>query len=888
MQVELNDLLSKIEVLEAENSALSEIAEDSLLHGVVAEIIYKTEDSSLLIKRILERISIVKNVSFCGCFEQVKSDLKVLGFYSSFVDFHSSDIHFSFPEFIKDIPAGEEFLILEKADFKLHKFLFRITGQRFQPSNALIIKCRAKNISNKYFLFLNDIGNKNQFSKMRIVLQQISHLATTQLDKIFIFDELTKLNQKFDKHVTERTLELVRINKSLNSEIIERKIIERALSENEKKLRSVFNAAIDVSFIIVDLSKEFVIRSFSPGSEKMFGYTAREVVGKSLNVLQLPSYDSVLSTIKKEMFVRGMSRKEEIMLSRKSGELFPAILTVYPLMDDDGRPNGALGVSIDITELKRTKNEFIKIKVEAEENEHKFRTLFEQASDGIFINDSQGNFLDVNESGCEMLGYSRDELLKINLNDIIQKENLDNPVKIAEMLTQKVAINNQILIRKNGTVFSAEISGKLLSDGRMQGIVRDITERLKFETELIVAKEKAEESDRLKTAFLQNMSHEIRTPMNAIIGFSDLLPSFFDDKEKLNRFTNNIKQRSADLLEIITGILDIAKIESGQLRVNPEECNMNTIYRELEMLFNDYKNRIDKNQIVFKLMIESNVRALDLIIDQVKLKQILFNLVGNAFKFTNSGTIEVGCNILEPNVFTFYVADTGIGIPKDKFAEIFNSFRQANNEKTRLYGGTGLGLSIVQGLLNLLGGKIWLESEKGKGSTFYFTLPFKSNSIRELNYAQDVEIEKTSAHPNVKILIVEDDEFNAEYLIEILSNSDFDITHTSYGHKAIEICTQQPIDLVLMDIRLPDISGYEVTALIKRQKPEIKIIAQTAYATHEDKDAALEAGCDDYLSKPIKRELLLTRIKHHLNIIAEDNNEKKTDSMPSNLTDQFL
>lgn len=870
MEFELNRLQCKIEVLEAENSALSAKAEDSLLFGTFAKIIYQSDDPVVLIERLFERLSILKNISFCACLEPVGNGFIVLGFYASFADFQTNDIHFSLPEFVGDNTDNEGFLILDKADFEMHNFSFRITGQQFQPSNALIIKCKANSRSDKYFLFLIDSETENQFLKMLMLLQQITQLATERLEKISIFEELAKLNQKLDQHVTERTVELTRINKSLNSEIIERKVIERAFAENEKKLRSVFNAAIDVSFIIIDLTKDFTIQSFSPGSEKMFGFTAREVIGKSLKILHLTAYENFLSSIKKEMYGKGIGIKEEIILSRKSGELFPAILTVYPLMDDNGRPTGALSVGIDITELKRTKDEFIKVKVEAEENEYKFRTLFEQASDGIFINDCEGNFLEVNESGCEMLGYSRDELLKINLNGIIINEILEkNSVKSAEMFPEKVAITNRIMVRKDGSAFSAEISEKLLSDGRMQGIVRDITERLKFEKELIAAKEKAEESDMLKSAFLQNMSHEIRTPMNAIMGFADLLPEYFGDKEKLSRFTDNIKQRSADLLEIITGILDIAKIESGSLRVDTDVCNMSALFAEVEMLFDEYKKRSDKNQIEFKLSIEQNLLKLDVIIDQVKLKQILLNLVRNAIKFTGSGSIEVGCNIFEPNVFIFFVADTGIGIPKDKFAEIFSSFRQANDEKSRLYGGTGLGLSIVQGLLNLLGGKIWLESQEGKGSTFYFTLPFMSINGSATNFTDKTETDLTFTLPNVKILIVEDDEFNAEYLIEIMLNTNYEITHTCYGRKAIEICSQQTIDLILMDIRLPDMSGYDVTKEIKKLRPKIKVIAQTAYATHEDKQAALASGCDDYLSKPIGRELLLARIKHHLSITAK-------------------
>lgn len=865
MQVDLNNLLSKIEVLEAENAALSEKTEDSLLFGMVAEIIYQNEDAFLLIDQILEQISILKNIPFCACFEQVESGSKLLGFYASFADFQTDDIQFSFPDCAEVISSNDGFLFLEKADFKLYDFFLQITDQLFRPHNALIIRCPAKNIPDKYFLFLNGTGTKNQFPKMLLLLQQIAKLATERLDKISILEELSNLNLVLDQRVTERTAELTRINKSLNKEIIVRKIIEQALSENEKKLRSVLNAAIDVSFIIIDLSGKSIIRSFSPGSEKMFGYTAGEVIGKPLNILKLPDYANIVSSVRKELVEKGISRKEEIMLCRKSGELFPALLTVYPLKDDEGRFTGALSVTIDITELKRTRDEFIKVKGKAEESEYKFRTLFEQASDGIFINDGDGNYIEVNKSGCEMLGYSRDELLKTNINDIIQKENLENnPVKKAEMHTEKVAIANWILVRKDGSVFPAEISGKMLSDGRMQGIVRDITERKKFEQELIAAKEKAEESDQLKTAFLQNMSHEIRTPMNAIIGFSELLPEYFDDKAKLTRFANNIKQRGADLLEIISGILDIAKIESGQLRVNLEECKMGNLFAEIEIFFDEHKNRIDNNQIEFNLRIAQNVQRQEVFIDQAKLKQILINLIGNAFKFTNSGTIELGCNIFEPNVFTFFVTDTGIGIPREKYLEIFSRFMQASSDKSRLYGGTGLGLSIVKGLLNLLGGKIWLESEKGMGSTFYFTMPFITSNHPTNDFAEVPEIEKIISHPNVKILIVEDDEYNAQYLKEILSNTDYYVVSTCYGQKAVEICTQQAIDLVLMDIRLPDISGYEVTSLIKKQKPGIKVIAQTAYATYEDKQRALESGCDDYISKPIGRELLMARIKHHL------------------------
>ncbi|MDP3913093.1 MAG: ATP-binding protein [Bacteroidota bacterium] len=739
MQLDLNDLLSKITILEAENSALSEKAEDSMLFGTVAELIYQTDDTSLLIEQILERISILKNIPFCACFDHNERGINVIGYYALFGEFQPSDIQLSFPEFTGKIHSGESFLILEKEDFESHNFSFLIKGQYFQPLNALIIRCLAKSIPDKYFLFLDNSQTENQFSKIIMPLLQVSKLATERLDKIFIFNELSRLNQELDKRVNERTTELTRINDSLNKEIIERKVLLRALAENEKKLRSVFNAAIDVSFIIVDLSKDFIIRSFSPGSVKMFGYKATEVIGHSLEILHLPDQTNLMASIERDLTRLGVSRKEEIILCRKSGEFFPAILTVHPLRDDDGNVVGALSVSIDITELKKVENEFIK------------------------------------------------------------------------------------------------------------------------------AKEKAEESDRLKTAFLQNMSHEIRTPMNAIIGFADLLPEYFGDEERLIKYANIIKERGADLLEIISGILDIAKIESGQLPVNPEKCRMNDLFENIETLFDDFRKRNNNINIEYKLKVDQSIKMMDVIIDQVKLKQILFNLIGNANKFTRSGRIEVGCSLYEADIFTFYVSDTGIGIPKEKHVEIFSRFMQGSNDTSRFYGGTGLGLSIVQGLLNLLGGKIWIESEPGKGSTFFFTFPFTSNGQQALKISETKEKEIRISYPTLNILIVEDNEFNAEYLVEILSDTNNNVTQTRYGRKAVEICRQQEIDLVLMDIRLPDITGYEAIKQIRELNREIKIFVQTAYATSDDEQKALDAGCDEYLSKPIRRELLLAKINHHLN-----------------------
>ncbi|HEX2934240.1 MAG TPA: ATP-binding protein [Bacteroidales bacterium] len=374
--------------------------------------------------------------------------------------------------------------------------------------------------------------------------------------------------------------------------------------------------------------------------------------------------------------------------------------------------------------------------------------------------------------------------------------------------------------------------------------------------ELSIAKEKAEESDRLKTAFLQNMSHEIRTPMNAIMGFSDLITEYYGNKPKLEAFSQIISQRSKDLLAIINDILDIAKIESGQLPVNYEICDLDALFSELLVFFNENRKSKEKENIALTIRRIPNPSLSLIITDKIKLKQILINLIGNAFKFTEEGQIVVGCELNGQNRLEFFVSDTGVGIPLDKQKMIFERFTQVNSDKNKLHSGTGLGLSIVKGLLNLLDGEIWLESEPGKGSTFHFTISYQPANVAAQKKNEPDFIEMHSFKGR-KLLLVEDDFYNAEYLKEILSRAGFNTTHTIYGKEAIELSLNNSFDIVLMDIGLPDMNGYKATQQIKQKKPDLIIIAQTAYATPIDREKSLEAGCDDYISKPIKRDILM-------------------------------
>ncbi|PIV93323.1 MAG: hypothetical protein COZ17_10605 [Flavobacteriaceae bacterium CG_4_10_14_3_um_filter_33_47] len=382
------------------------------------------------------------------------------------------------------------------------------------------------------------------------------------------------------------------------------------------------------------------------------------------------------------------------------------------------------------------------------------------------------------------------------------------------------------------------------------------------EKALKTAKKKAEESDRLKTAFLQNMSHEIRTPMNAIMGFSSLLADTFDDKTKLQKYSEIIKQRSHDLLDIINDILDISKIESGQLSVNHHVCDLKALFAELQTFFVEYQNRMGKQHIKFSLHAFNDTDQHLIYTDKVKLKQIFINLISNAFKFTNTGSIMGGCKLDDNKKAVFYISDTGIGIPFDKQQIIYERFSQLQ-QNSEVNAGTGLGLSIAKGLVSLLGGELFLESEPGKGSTFFFSFPYKTVQPLEENSSTS-KLSKFHNLINKTILIVEDDIYNAEYLKEILTHCGVHVVHTSLGKEAVEISLKQPLDLVLMDIRLPDLNGYETTIKIKELKPLIKVIAQTAYAMEDETQKAMDAGCMDYISKPIHKDHLLTLISKHL------------------------
>ncbi|WP_346862091.1 response regulator [uncultured Draconibacterium sp.] len=389
----------------------------------------------------------------------------------------------------------------------------------------------------------------------------------------------------------------------------------------------------------------------------------------------------------------------------------------------------------------------------------------------------------------------------------------------------------------------------------------ETTERKIFENELITAKEKAQESDRLKTAFLANMSHEIRTPMNGILGFTTLLQEPGLTGEDQNRFIEIIKKSGDRMLNTVDDIIEISKLETGQIKVVNRKLNaslhLNTLFQFFEF---------EANQKGLQLKLGNQIPDDDnqIITDKNKFSSILSNLIKNAIKFTDKGFIEIG-GIKKQQYFEFYVKDTGIGIPKKRIDAIFNRFEQADIDDVRAFEGSGLGLAIAKSYVELLGGEIWVESAINEGSTFYFTIPSVAEnfSVAKFN-SEGIQNESEKKVKNINVLITEDDEISKLHLSILLKKTATKISFASTGKEAVEFCNQNPdTNLILMDIKMPVMDGFAATRKIRTFNKKVTIIAQTAFALEGDREKALEAGCNDYVSKPISKDILHNTINKY-------------------------
>ena len=377
--------------------------------------------------------------------------------------------------------------------------------------------------------------------------------------------------------------------------------------------------------------------------------------------------------------------------------------------------------------------------------------------------------------------------------------------------------------------------------------------------DLELAKEKAEESDRLKSSFLANMSHEIRTPMNAIIGFSNLLIENNLDPKSKSELTQEITKNGFTLLNLIENILDLAKIETKQIKIKKDEFSLKELFNEIHF---DYINKVHNPKIEF--IIDTDIKENIIIYsDQGRIKQILKNLIDNAIKYTEKGFIKLAYKT-NNNSISIFVKDSGIGMNKQKLEHIFTRFTKIEDQKQKLYEGAGLGLAICKSLIDLLDGEIKVESEIGKGSIFQIKIPI--NQITKENIRNTTKLEQAGSYSwdNKTILIAEDDDSNFRFFTMTLSDTKIKIIRAKNGTEAIEKSKNENFDIILMDIKMPEMDGLKATEIIKSQNPNLPIIAQTAFALENDKELSLEAGCNAYITKPIQKAHLLRIINQFL------------------------
>ena len=510
---------------------------------------------------------------------------------------------------------------------------------------------------------------------------------------------------------------------------------------------------------------------------------------------------------------------------------------------------------IAIRSVLQTKQHGLEI-LKAEEQNRKLLMALEQSPAHIIITDIKGQIEYVNSKYTEVTGFTFDEV-RGKTHQLFNLEHSNEQyfaLMWENILSGKIWSGELINWKKNGTSFweHTSISPIKNENGEITHFVavkEDISQRKQLESELIEAKERAERSDKLKEAFLQNLSHEIRTPLNAIVGFSGILNEDNSLTDEQKGFTTVIMESSAQLLSIVSDILTISRIQIGQEFLSIKPVRLNDM---LDQLFTIFNPKANKRNIQFLIHKGNNNPNFEIKTDEPKVYQILTNLLNNAIKFTQKGSIDCGYSI-KNNFIEFYIKDTGIGIKPENFEIIFERFGQAELTISRNYGGTGLGLAIAKSYVDILQGSISVESDIDKGSTFYFSIPY----IQILKNI-DVEINKQiiESNGNTTVLVAEDEEYNYMLIDAILSAKKCTVIHAENGREAVELCNNNNIDIVLMDIKMPEMDGLTAMMEIRKFKSSLPIIAQTAYALEHEKCQLLEKGFTDYIAKPLKKEVL--------------------------------
>ena len=651
---------------------------------------------------------------------------------------------------------------------------------------------------------------------------------------------------------------------------------------------AIFNSA---NFSSIATDAKGVIQIFNVGAERMLGYAAAEVMNKitPADISDPPELIARAKALSAELATpitpgfealvfkasRGIEDIYELTYIRKDGSRFPAVVSVTALRDAQDVIIGYLLIGTDNTARKLVEEEQKKSDQRLRDQQFYTRSLIEANIDAIMTTDPSGIITDVNKQMEALTDCTRDELIGAPFKSYFtDPERAEAAIKLVLSeksvtdyeLTARARDGKQTVVSYNATTFHDR-------NRTLQGVfaaARDVTERKRVEAELQQAKAVAESASRTKSEFLASMSHEIRTPMNAIMGIADLLAKTALSPEQ-DKYVQIFRRAGDNLLNLINDILDLSKVEASQLEL--EQTGF-SLHDHLEKVMEMVATRADEKGLALLCEIAPGMPN-DLVGDPTRLRQVLLNLLGNAIKFTESGEVSLRVtqdgNFAVPTALRFAVADTGIGIPSEKLGRVFERFTQADSSTTRRFGGSGLGLTISRRLVELMGGRIWVESGVGKGSVFSFAVPFEiwpsTNRPALITVGADPEAQL----PALRILLAEDSADNCTITMAYLEDTPYQVDIAETGAVACEKFTSGHYDLVLMDRQMPVMDGLTATRSIRaweqaNDRPPTPIIALTASALKGDREMCLAAGCTAFLTKPIKQEVLLQAIKERSQI----------------------
>ena len=663
-----------------------------------------------------------------------------------------------------------------------------------------------------------------------------------------------------------------------------RKAAEDALLQAGALQSAIFNSA---NFSSIATDAKGVIQIFNVGAEKMLGYAAADVMNRITpadisdpqelieRALALSAEFASAITPGFEALVfkasRGIEDIYELTYIRKDGSRFPAVVSVTALRDAAGGVIGYLLIGTDNTARRLVEEQQRQSDQRLRDQQFYTRSLIEANVDALMTIDPAGIITDVNKQTEALTGCTRDELIGAPFKDCFTDPDRAE-AGIKRVLAEKSVVDYELTARaRDGTQTVVSYNATTFYDrGRtLQGVfaaARDVTERKRFELELQLAKAAAESASSTKSDFLASMSHEIRTPMNAIMGIADLLAKTVLTAEQ-DKYVQIFRRSGDNLLNLINDILDLSKVEASQLDLERTGFSLSD---HLEKVIEMIAPRAQEKALTLTCEIADDVSN-DLIGDPTRLRQVLLNLLGNAIKFTPSGSVSLKVErdreTAMPTALRFIVSDTGIGIPAEKLGQVFERFTQADSSTTRRFGGSGLGLTISRRLVELMGGRIWVESQIDKGSTFGFVVPFELwKAIRPVVAPEDMAPELPL--PPMHILLAEDSPDNTIIALAYLEDTLCEVDVAETGAIALQKFMTHSYDLVLMDRQMPIMDGLAATRTIRawelaNSRPPTPIIALTASALKGDRETCLAAGCTAYLTKPIRQHVLLQAIRDY-------------------------